>query len=897
MQRSNSAGSSGSARLPHPPLCRLWALYRKSLRLFLIGELTKPELDAVVIYTLGDENVQVHNALVRGLVHNVMASSLPSHPEGIAATTMSRVRGLGFEGDANDGVLLKGRMEGEGSAGSPNNSSSSGSGSGQKRIRLKEQTKEEEDGDKDEDEDEETERAQTLHAIFQREFGEGSAVWDVWAPMQQANHRRAAAEAAAQLAELEFRQVKSLMDFRMVNGLPSFSSIPPPPSPPTSCPSSASASQRPTTAYSGSVGSSSSSSSPASSFTSPSRCAQPVIMSAPAVAVAAAAAAAAITTRSASEETEEGLGKEGGKEESGARAGSSPPPSGAAAVELARKKKGMENRKGGGRGGKDVVDSAGILSRASAASELEPRAAVAATAGAGTHISAPILAVGAAPTTPAAITAPSTLTSPTAPEAQPASKGTYGIGPEGGQSEPQEDDGNVVPALPALPPLPPLAASAFSLGAAAAGGINPPDENQKESEKEEEESEKALVSASATGAVVAPSAPAPTAPAEPAAPATSASSSSQPRAPPVAVVAAAADEAPKKEGYGTHAIDVVILTPSSSPPIISAAATSPSSERPASPSSTFKSAAPTGRLSPPPPPPPPSSAPSLQQQQQQQEQQHQWQPMPTLKHEDKCEEPPVVTEASYLPEACMPHPLIIHFLLRTAGATDSELGSRLAHSAVAAAAGRGGGGERASPSPTKRARKNHAYTRHLAVSVEAMEGLDEGAELFVKRLLARCVHVSKRQQEGGSTVVIPPFPMPRLGTEGGIGAKVGAVGAAEAAAVPVRGEALGQIESSQSGAAILEIQMVRTDEEDVPNTTTAVAAGQDGCSNRKEDGDAGAGSRAEETAKKKNGGAVMIDAAMLFKALRVPSTDDRDPLGRLFPPDGLLEELVASSGI
>lgn len=39
-----------------PPICRLWALYRKALRLFLIGELTKPELDAVVLYTLGEEN-------------------------------------------------------------------------------------------------------------------------------------------------------------------------------------------------------------------------------------------------------------------------------------------------------------------------------------------------------------------------------------------------------------------------------------------------------------------------------------------------------------------------------------------------------------------------------------------------------------------------------------------------------------------------------------------------------------------------------------------------------------------------------------------------------------------------------------------------------------------------
>ena len=55
-QLSSNAGSSESARPSRPPLCRLWALYRKSLRLFLIGGLTKPELDAVVIYTLGDEN-------------------------------------------------------------------------------------------------------------------------------------------------------------------------------------------------------------------------------------------------------------------------------------------------------------------------------------------------------------------------------------------------------------------------------------------------------------------------------------------------------------------------------------------------------------------------------------------------------------------------------------------------------------------------------------------------------------------------------------------------------------------------------------------------------------------------------------------------------------------------
>ena len=38
-----------------------------------------------------------------------------------------------------------------------------------------------------------------------------------------------------------------------------------------------------------------------------------------------------------------------------------------------------------------------------------------------------------------------------------------------------------------------------------------------------------------------------------------------------------------------------------------------------------------------------------------------------------------------------------------------------------------------------------------------------------------------------------------------------------------------------------------------------------------------------------------IDPSILFRALRVPSMDARDPLGRLFPSDELLEELVAAS--
>ena len=38
------------------PACKRWALYRKALRVFLFGELAKAELDAVVLYTLGEEN-------------------------------------------------------------------------------------------------------------------------------------------------------------------------------------------------------------------------------------------------------------------------------------------------------------------------------------------------------------------------------------------------------------------------------------------------------------------------------------------------------------------------------------------------------------------------------------------------------------------------------------------------------------------------------------------------------------------------------------------------------------------------------------------------------------------------------------------------------------------------
>jgi hypothetical protein len=43
------SGAGGSAS-------QMWSLYRKGLRLFLLGELAKGELDAIVLYTLGPAN-------------------------------------------------------------------------------------------------------------------------------------------------------------------------------------------------------------------------------------------------------------------------------------------------------------------------------------------------------------------------------------------------------------------------------------------------------------------------------------------------------------------------------------------------------------------------------------------------------------------------------------------------------------------------------------------------------------------------------------------------------------------------------------------------------------------------------------------------------------------------
>jgi hypothetical protein len=50
------AMAEGADRSGGPPVCKLWALYRKALRLFLLSELAQPELEAIVLYTLGPEN-------------------------------------------------------------------------------------------------------------------------------------------------------------------------------------------------------------------------------------------------------------------------------------------------------------------------------------------------------------------------------------------------------------------------------------------------------------------------------------------------------------------------------------------------------------------------------------------------------------------------------------------------------------------------------------------------------------------------------------------------------------------------------------------------------------------------------------------------------------------------
>ena len=104
------------------------------------------------------------------------------------------------------------------------------------------------------------------------------------------------------------------------------------------------------------------------------------------------------------------------------------------------------------------------------------------------------------------------------------------------------------------------------------------------------------------------------------------------------------------------------------------------------------------------------------------------------------------------------------------------------------------------------------------------------------------------------------------------------------------------VESSQPAAGV-DMMVVETQKDGEQKSAVAAGeAGHDG-SDGKEDAAATATQAGadEEKKKKKKEGVVTLGAALLFKALRVPSTDARDPLGCLFPSDELLEELVASS--
>jgi len=197
-------------------------VYRKALRLFLLGELSKPELDAVVIYALGEDKgtymcpwllgcecverhvhvltdhhsttttllqpqthtVHLHNDLIRGLVQNIIGGAPPEEDEDgeEQAMTLASVAGA---------VAMLQREEGPAEA----FERAAGAAGGRRKRPLVEveggsagASASDSDGDSDSESEQEEAgeraRAATLQQMLQAAFGGRSALWDVWAPMR-----------------------------------------------------------------------------------------------------------------------------------------------------------------------------------------------------------------------------------------------------------------------------------------------------------------------------------------------------------------------------------------------------------------------------------------------------------------------------------------------------------------------------------------------------------------------------------------------------------------------------------------------------------------------------------------------------------------------------------------
>jgi len=266
------------------------------------------------------------------------------------------------------------------------------------------------------------------------------------------------------------------------------------------------------------------------------------------------------------------------------------------------------------------------------------------------------------------------------------------------------------------------------------------------------------------------------------------------------------------------------------------------------------------------------------------------------------------THLPLIADACMPHPLLIHHILRTAGKPSV---STAPFTGTLAWTGWPGGRRFGT---VKRARKKAQYTGPLAVSLEAVEGLEAGAENFVRRLLSRSVQTANLRLEGSEAGEKGLVPLSSK-HNGSHGNKEAAINNSEppgralspvVAAPGADGVPVGVLEEGEGRMAAVRVAAS-------PSASSGCSRSGKGGMEQHEERLAGAypskppADDVKGSPEHENGvvdvanlgwgkkTATIIDATTLLQALRVPSQDPRDPLGRTFPSDTMLQELAASS--
>lgn len=790
--------------------------------------------------------VHVHNDLIRGVVQNVSIQESERHPGQASGVPTSRFCGISKKVVRREiggyGNSVHGREGNE-------HRKRAGDVAGDDRV----EPSEGEDG-----EDSDTEQSQALLRAFERELGAKSALWDVWGPMRQASHRRAVAEARACRAEIEFRRVKSRMDPAMDLA------------PSLSCPllSPASFPMRSPAAFSGLLGSSPSSA--PSTSTSPASSSSLTANRSPAHEITSRAHApdqtpSSLRAPSSSQRAEPSVAGEAVGSTDGARNGEvAPVPR--EGTPGAREASGPDGAPVAGVGPWEREKSA--VCDLARAPEWTRRT----------------LAGPSEDQPPTAALAGADVREETSTE--PATRGT-------GQDAPHPEAGP----SPAEPSSHAGASLRLSVEAPVLGGTIPP----------------------------VPSPPAHKEVPQPPPPPTSLPNKglagAQVRETALSIELSIHVDAmgPPAEGEGLQRGDrrgqgpgmPGVLTPTSALGDAASSSKIEASEKP-----DLTPAAPT-------PLPEVSDKSSLGNcaAAGPQNEQHSHQTtaattgaraaLPSSRAMVNNREIAEAVGSTHLPliaDACMPHPLLIHHILRTAGKPSV---STAPFTGTLAWTGWPGGRRFGT---VKRARKKTQYTGPLAVSLEAVEGLEAGAENFVRRLLSRSVQTANLRLEGSEAEENGLVPLSSK-HNGSHGNKEAAINNSEppgralspvVAAPGADGVPVGVLEEGEGRMAAVRVAAS-------PSASSGCSrSGKGGMEQHEERLAAAHPSKppaddVKGSPEHENGvvdvanlgwgkkTATIIDATTLLQALRVPSQDPRDPLGRTFPSDTMLQELAASS--